>query len=135
MADEQGLSAPVADALGTVAGSTHSLRKKKLGELLVDLKIISPKQLIGLLAAQAEDSRPLGEILVEQNFLTSDERDQLVALQKMLEANAALINLPLDQALLKCLPDVFARKHLVLPLARTGNRLFIACYQPNVTLI
>jgi len=135
MTDEHGTGSSVADPLGTVAASTHSLRKKKFGELLVDFKILSPKQLTSILAMQTEAGKPLGELLVEQGYINSEERDQLLAVQKMLEENASLMTLPLDKNLLKILPDAFARKHLVIPLARTGNRLFIACYQPTVTLI
>ena len=46
--------------------------RKRLGELLVDLKLITPVQLEEAVEAQKERAEHLGKVLVRKGYLTED---------------------------------------------------------------
>lgn len=58
-------------------------RDKRLGEILVDMGVISPRQIEQGLAYQqeSEEKRPLGEILVERGLAPSVAVERALAVQ------------------------------------------------------
>ena len=61
-------------------------RQKRFGEWLVELRLISAKQLEQALAVQKTDGSYIGDILVRQTLITPEIRNSVLALQKVLNS-------------------------------------------------
>ncbi|MBI3312392.1 MAG: Flp pilus assembly complex ATPase component TadA [Candidatus Omnitrophica bacterium] len=105
----------------------------KLGEMLVEAKLVTPDQLAKALEVQRGTTKRIGEILVELNLVS--EMDIMMALSKQLGVPYAtrasgLLAPPKDQKLEKLIPAEFARQHLLLPLSRHLDSLTVVCVDP-----
>lgn len=104
--------------------------RKKLGELLVSLRLISEDQLTRALAVQAKQHSPLGTILVQMGFLSEE---------LLLNALAAQIGVwpwridenPADPVAVAKIPAKLCQKHQVLPVAIRGDLLLLAMVNPH----
>ncbi len=56
--------------------------KKKLGEILLEEKIITKKELDSVLEKQKEENKKLGEIIVEQKLITEKQLENILTKQK-----------------------------------------------------
>jgi len=110
-------------------------RRRRLGEVLVDSKVVSVEQLNLALRAQAEAPpgtrrKRLGAVVVELGYVTET---QLAA------ALAEALNLPLvdltqtttSPELVRQLPQAVASRSGVLVLQRSEDRLTVACADPT----
>ena len=102
---------------------------KRLGELLVERKVISAEQLASALKTQHEKGGLLGQILVELGY-TNEE-----AVAQSLTAQYGFPYLPLkhysiDQELLHLIPENVARQYCLVPLDRIGDTLTVAMADP-----
>lgn len=103
--------------------------RKRLGDLLVDEKVISQVQLDNALEAQHSSGRKLGETLIRLGFLTE---------QKMLSFLSQQLSLPLidlsraqiDGEAVQLLPEVHARRLRALVVGRNGQTLRVAMSDP-----
>ncbi len=68
------------------AGNRVSLDRPPLGEILVGLKYIEEPVLKSALAAQREDGRKLGDLLVEQGLVSNQQIYEALGLQRRMEA-------------------------------------------------
>jgi len=111
--------------------------KVRLGEMLVERGLITPKQLDQALEHQSSrgHKRLLGEVLVELNFLTD---------QQIMEALADCYGVPYvadparlaDAKVIDRLPRDFIEQHGILPLFSVRETLTIAMSEPaNLYLI
>jgi len=104
--------------------------KLRLGQLLVEERFITEKQLITALEYQKTSvGKRLGDILVEKGYIT--ERKMLKVLANKLNMNF------LDNPLYKCdkkavelVPESMIKDSKVLPLYTEGDILFVATYDP-----
>ncbi|WJG09706.1 type II/IV secretion system protein [Aliiglaciecola sp. LCG003] len=104
--------------------------KIRLGDLLVQNNIISDIQLKQALVAQRESGRKLGAVLIEQEFVS--EHDLLTLLSQHL--NLPLINIPeypVQQAYVKLLPEVQARRYRAIVLDDKGDKLLVGMSDPG----
>ncbi|PIQ85473.1 MAG: type II secretion system protein GspE [Candidatus Omnitrophica bacterium CG11_big_fil_rev_8_21_14_0_20_45_26] len=109
-----------------------SVRKLKLGEILVQQGLITDNQLQEALEIQKKENRPLGEILVDLQFVRR-ETDIIVALSQQLNIPMMIgeqLNPRADQRLKEIFPESFARDKLALPLFRSGRNLTVAFAKP-----
>ena len=91
-------------------------RKSRLGEQLTGLGLITPDQLRIALKEQRETKLPIGRQLVQLGFVTEAVvRDQLA--HTIGKASVDLDKVVADAAALKFVPETFARRHVVLPIA------------------
>lgn len=96
-------------------------RRNSLGERMVDQGTISEGQLARALAWQAQKGGQLGEALVRLGYASAHE--VLVALSA--QCRVPWVDLgaaPPDRALRGLIPEEFARKLLVVPIALEGAR-------------
>jgi len=104
-------------------------RKHRLGEILVSAGLINAEQLQQALAVQKRSRRRLGEVLVSM---------QVVSEQDIVEALSAQLGIPtvdLDDVnpepeALALVPVDIARRHHILPLAKTQERIVLAMSNP-----
>ena len=91
-------------------------KRLRLGDLLVQQGLISPDQLTILLAEQRNSGVPLGRLVVRLRFATeSAVRDAMA--RTVGQESIDLTNVVADPDALQMVPQDFARRNQVLPLA------------------
>ena len=104
--------------------------KVRLGDLLVDKKLISETQLQEALAEQKRSGRKIGQVLIENGYIQEDV---------MLQTLSAQIKVPyvdistfeLNPELVQRLPETAARRYRSLVLKETPDGLLVAMGDPT----
>src|SRR3970282_2398649 len=91
-------------------------RKLRLGELMVQQGLISQDQLRIALIEQEQNNIPLGRQLVRLGFVTEAMVRDLVA-HTIGQESVDLDSVIADVEALKLVPEEFARRHHLLPIA------------------
>jgi len=55
--------------------------KKKLGDILVELKVLTPEQLLECLIEQKESGKLLGQVLLDRKLVNKNDLSRALALQ------------------------------------------------------
>ena len=103
--------------------------KRRLGEILVDLGLVTEPQVAAALATGKETGRMLGDILLD---------DELISGQDLLRALAAqfgvdfvdLDDVPIDAELVRRIPQNVARGHRAVPFAAQNGEILVAMANP-----
>lgn len=104
--------------------------ERKLGEMLVKDKVISPEELDNAIKQQEASRRSLGHILIELG-LTS-EWEMAAALGKQLNVPfITLSHYEIDEQVLNTIPREIVRKYKIVPVDKTGDTLTIALSDPS----
>ena len=103
---------------------------EKLGNLLVNKKIISEQQLQKALEEQKSSGERLGSVLVKLGFIQEDALLSFLSSQYGIPS-IDLLEFNINPALLKLIPADLARKYLVFPLSQRGTTLIIAMADPS----
>lgn len=103
--------------------------KKRLGDHLLSLKLITIEQLDRALAVQREAPAPLGSILVSLGFLTEDLLLNALAAQMSVSPWRLGEHAPTAEAVSK-VPGHLCRTYQVLPVAVRGDLLILAMRNP-----
>jgi type IV pilus assembly protein PilB len=104
--------------------------RKKLGEILVGWGAITPEQAEKAVGMAKGSGKRLGEVLVEAGYAKEDQVAKALANQFGMEYIDLASNGVADKVDLKLIPDDLIKKHLILPLAKTGNRLQLVVHDP-----
>jgi type IV pilus assembly protein PilB len=107
-----------------------SNHRKRLGEVLISLKLITPQQLTEAVAAQKERGEPLGKVLVRLGYLTEDLLLNALAAQYGVWPWRLDENTPDPRAVQK-LPQTVCRQHQVLAVAIRGDLLLLGMADPH----
>jgi type II secretory ATPase GspE/PulE/Tfp pilus assembly ATPase PilB-like protein len=109
-------------------------RHSKLGDILVKTKVISSEQLETALAEQRRWRQSLGDVVVRLKYVTEEQVRKALCLQ--LHINFFdLDTIGLDRSLHTLINPRFARRSLVVPVARAGNTLVVAMDDPTRTAV
>jgi general secretion pathway protein E/type IV pilus assembly protein PilB len=95
---------------------TEARRKTRLGEVLVQQGLITPDQLRIALTEQRTQRMPLGRLLVRLGFVTEGVIRDIMA-QTIGHESIDLSQVVVDAEALRLVPQEFARRHHVLPIA------------------
>ncbi len=104
-------------------------RRKKIGEILVDWKIVTPKALEDALAYSLKERKRIGEALVELEFCTEEDVTKALATQ----FDMPYIDLDRTQAVtanLHLIDEKIMKAHKVLPMGEENGRLKIIIGDP-----
>jgi len=109
--------------------------KKDLGELLVEDKLITERQLLKAVEATKKTSESLQKTLVTMGYVT--EKDITEVLGKQMGVSFIdLDNYDLDPELARSIPEHLAQRYKVIPVAEKENKLTLAMVDPlNVIAI
>jgi hypothetical protein len=99
--------------------------RKRLGELLLELDLITPVQLEEVLAAQKTDKRRLGTLLVEKKLITSTKLTQVLSYQFNLPF-VSLAQVRYTPELVARIPGAFAKQRRVVPICVSGGEVLFA---------
>ena len=106
------------------------VRRKRLGEILVDTGSITSTQLEHALNEQKSSGRRLGETLVSLGYLT--EREILKTLEKQLSIKyVTLGEEQIEKDAIAAVPLFLAERYNILPVRKEGARLFVAMSDPT----
>ena len=103
--------------------------RKKLGEILVDWKVITPKEVDAGLARAKKDRSRIGEALIELKLCTDANIYKALAAQQNMEY-VDLTKESIPPNAFSLIPDEMVRKHLILPLGIENGKLRVALHDP-----
>ncbi|WHY80176.1 ATPase, T2SS/T4P/T4SS family [Neobacillus sp. WH10] len=102
--------------------------RKKLGDLLIEEGLITPEQLESTLE-EKEQNQKLGEALLQRGYLTDQQLVEVLEYQLGVPS-ISLFQYPFDTSLFSLISKETARRNLIIPLKREGNKLFVAMVDP-----
>ncbi|MBC7660650.1 MAG: type II secretion system ATPase GspE [Chitinophagaceae bacterium] len=110
----------------------RSLQHKTLGQILIESKAISPKQLEDALREQNLDgnTKKLGEVLVSKDYVTEENMLRALALQLDLPYYDRLPLNDIDPTLVDNIPIQFCRDNKILPIARDDFNVTVVVADP-----
>ncbi len=104
--------------------------RKRLGEILIEMNLLTGDQLKLALEKSAKNKMLLGAFLLSEGFVTEEDMAKALANQFGLKC----IDLDewdeIDPLALKMIPEAIVRKHRVLPLKVMNNSLLVAVHDP-----
>ncbi len=104
--------------------------KIRLGDLLVENKIISEEQLEAALAEQRKSGRKLGRVLIESGYI--EELNLLEFLSKQLNIPyVELTHYQFEPSVVELLPEIHARRFRALALKLTPHGLLVGMADPT----
>ncbi len=105
-------------------------RRIRIGDLLVEQKIISEAQLTEALQEQKKSGRKLGRVLIENGYIGEDQLLRLLSEQLRIPY-VDLSRFELDPKLVTRLPETHARRYRALVLKDTGSGLLVGMGDPT----
>lgn len=104
-------------------------RKKKLGDMLIELNYITQNDLQKALIIQKETGNKIGEILIEQGFITEDDLLQALEIQLGIQ-RVYLDMINIDKNAVNTIPENLSKKYNVLPVKFTEGKLLVLMNDP-----
>ncbi len=109
------------------------MARSRLGDILIKEGLITESQLNEALLTQKDKKIPIGESLIKIGAINEEDLVKALGTQMMIpycSYASGLLKPKPDQELDKIVPHEFAMKHLVLPLAKEGQVLTCAVFDP-----
>lgn len=104
--------------------------RKGLGEMLIEQNLITTEQLDNALELQRQQGGKLGEILIKQGLIKAEELASVLSVG----LNIPLIDLKrhmIQPNALQLVPEEMARKHTLIPLDVVGDSLVVVMADPE----
>lgn len=102
--------------------------RKRLGDLLVDAGLISEDQLQQALKEKS-DGQKLGDSLLQHGYITEQQLIEVLEFQLGIP-HVSLYRYPFDSKLMNLVPKNFAKRNMLIPLRKEGDKLFVAMSDP-----
>jgi type IV pilus assembly protein PilB len=102
-----------------------AIKRKYIGELLIDMGMITPQQLEECLKEQKTSGERLGKILRSKGYVTEQQLMEIMEFQ----LGIPLVNLEtvtFSHSLAKYLPVTLAKKHKIVPVRVDNGKLYVA---------
>ncbi|MBS8265083.1 type II secretion system protein GspE [Mesobacillus boroniphilus] len=103
-------------------------KRKRLGDLLVETGLITDEQLQATLAEKTEGQK-LGDALLQRGLITEQQLIEVLEFQLGIP-HISLYRYPFDTKLFTLVPKDTAKRKLVIPLKKDGDKLFVAMADP-----
>ena len=110
------------------------LKRRRLGDILVQQGRLTPEQLIMFLRVQKKTRKPIGRILIEQGILTEEELKYILGEQLGIPHTWLRKGL-IDPWIVNILPKEKALRFQVIPMFRVNNVLTLATADPNAIFV
>lgn len=102
--------------------------RRRLGDLLVDAKVITEEQLQDALIRKESGER-LGDVLIRDHLVTEQTLIEVLEFQLGIP-HVSLGQFPIDPDIIQLVPKEIAKRYLLVPLRKEKNKLFIAMADP-----
>ena len=103
--------------------------RKRLGQILIESKVIQPEQLEQALKLQGQLHQPLGRLLVSQGFATEEQIATALA-TKFGIPYVRLASAVVDPKALELVPHAMAEKYTICPLSLEEKALLLVMADP-----
>lgn len=108
------------------------LKRKKIGEILIEMRAITPAQLDAALKRQSTLRKMVGEILIEAKALTEETLFRALSTQHGIEF-VDLETYELNKELIRQIPEGLIKTYKFIPLKKEPKSLTIAVFDPTNT--
>ncbi len=105
------------------------MTKKKIGDILVEKKLITTDQLYACLDEQRISGKRLGEILVDKGYITEDQLIDTVS-ERLSIPKISLPQMVIDPTVVQLVDVETARRYTLIPIFEIGNTLTLAMADP-----
>lgn len=105
------------------------IKRRRLGDILVEQGLLTPEDLQGTLDAKQNDQK-LGDALLSRGLITEQQLIETLEVQLGIP-HVSLFRYPFDPMLFNVVPKDFAKRKLLVPLKTEGDKLFIAMTDPT----
>ena len=105
-------------------------RKVRIGDLLVEHRIISESQLSAALAEQKKSGRKLGRVLIDHGYVQEDALLKLLS-EQLDMPYIDLGTFELNPSVVQLLPETYARRYRALVLKETPTGLLVGMGDPT----
>ncbi|RYI31619.1 type II secretion system protein GspE [Bacillus infantis] len=102
--------------------------RKRLGDLLVESGLISEDQLQAALREKSDGQR-LGDALLQRGYITEQQLIEVLEFQLGIP-HISLYRYPFDTKLFNVISKETAKRKLLIPLKKEGDKLFVAMADP-----
>jgi len=104
--------------------------RRSIGEILVDMGVVTPDQLKEVLADQKKTSdKKIGQLLIERNLATREDITFALAEQFELEM-VDIDGIEIDKGVIAMVPRDLARQHNIIPIEKADGVLTVAMSDP-----
>lgn len=105
------------------------MQRVRLGDLLLEMGMISQEQLLDVLEAQKSSKEKFGELLIRKKILTEEQLIEVLEFQLGIP-HINLFRFPLDPSIVRLIPEGLARRYLALAVKKEKNHLTVAMADP-----
>ncbi len=112
--------------------ATDFLKRKKIGEILIEMRALTPEQLETGLKKQASVRKMIGEVLIADEVITEETLFRGLSIQHGIEF-VNLGNTELDTALIRQVPESLIKTYKFIPIRKEPKSLTIAVFDPTNT--
>lgn len=102
---------------------------KRIGELLVDVGLLSADQLEQALEIQRASRERLGDVLINKGYITQSQLFEVLEFQLGIP-HVQLARYRIDPSILKLIPERLAKAYQAVPFRKDGTRLYVAMVDP-----
>jgi type IV pilus assembly protein PilB len=102
--------------------------RKRLGDLLIEEGLITPEQLQTVLEEKAPNQK-IGDALLQRGYITDQQLAEVLEVQLGIP-HVNLFHYPFDTNLFSLISKETAKRNLIIPLKREGNKLYVAMVDP-----
>jgi type IV pilus assembly protein PilB len=106
-----------------------AIRRRYLGEMLIEAGLLSRRQLDDALQAQKETGKRIGDVLKERGWVTEQQILEMLEFQlgiPYIDISNTYIPCDMNQ----CVPMQIAQRHTLVPVKAEYGRLFVAMEDP-----
>ena len=104
--------------------------KKRLGDILTELNLISQKDLDEALLDSKVLRVPIGSYLVRKNLISIDDLKKVLQIQQGVPVVESS-DLQVDEQVIGLLPEDFIKQHKVIPISSDGKTLTVGVTDPS----
>lgn len=104
------------------------MSRKRLGDLLVESKLITDDQLQTTLANKLPEVK-LGDALLQEGYITEQQLIEVLEFQLGIP-HINIFQYPIEEEIIQIVPADIAKRYQVMPIRTEGNQLFIAMSDP-----
>jgi len=109
-------------------GGTLAVRRKKLGDLLIEQGLLTEEELISVLEGKQSDQK-IGDALLQRGIITEQQLIETLEVQLGIP-HVTLYRYPFDPKLFNMVPKEVAKRKMLVPLKRENDKLYIAMTDP-----
>ncbi|WP_419956027.1 GspE/PulE family protein [Neobacillus niacini] len=102
--------------------------RKRLGDLLIEEGLLTPEQLQTALSEKAPNQK-IGDALLQRGYITDQQLAEVLERQLGIP-HVNLFHYPFDTNLFSLISKETAKRNLIIPLKREGNKLYVAMVDP-----